>query len=160
MLRRLSFSLFCAFFALSLSACDSGGSDGDGGGSGGMGGSAAIEATIDGSDFAATLVATADHNDDGSIDVVGSDQTRTIGLTIEAAATGTYTASNGGTVASMIVSASGEAFSTVLGGSGTIRVTSISADRVAGTFSFTATSTLSNTVSVTNGTFDVAFVDS
>ena len=61
-----------------------------------------------------------------------------------------------GTTGSYILT-TGEAFTTALGGSGSVTVTSISDERVAGTFSFTANSTLGNTTSVTNGGFNVAF---
>jgi hypothetical protein len=51
------------------------------------------------------------------------------------------------------------AFITVLGGSGSIKLTTYNSERAKGTFTFTATDAFGATVNITNGSFDVPLVE-
>lgn len=157
MLRRLPTLLLC-LLTFSFTACDSD-SDGDNGGGGGGGTppSAGIEATVDGNDFRATVVATASRDDtSGTISISGTDGMQAIGLTIRGVAEDTYEINTAegttGSVTRITSAGVSEAFSTIVGGSGSIRITSISQTQVAGTFSFSATSSTSTgSIDVTGG---------
>ncbi|MEM9997022.1 MAG: DUF6252 family protein [Bacteroidota bacterium] len=150
--------LLCACFALILTACDSDDDDDLPGGP--IGGNAGVTATVDGADWtSATLAAAGRDETDTSFGFGGfSADGSSITISVQSLSTGTYSTTDEVFVGVYSSSSTAIPFSTVLGGSGTITVTSITAERVRGTFSFTA-SNGSGTVSVTNGEFDVTFID-
>ena len=122
-----------------------------------------LSATIDGDDWEANLAAVATRTNNvigiGAGDTGGN---RSIGIGFIDAGTGTYPI-NGTTPTNAILIEGQQtwAASAGVGGSGTITITTLTATRVAGTFSFTAvpnagTGATGNRV-VTNGEFDVEF---
>lgn len=146
---------------------------GGGGDNGPLGpdGDSPISATIDGQAWSAALTpgATIAMRLEGSnmLGITGTDQAlRSVNLTIQGVtATGTYALSaptfNSGAVIDGGGADPATWMSSVPGGSGTATITVLNAERVAGTFEFTAlaapgTST-TGTVHVTNGRFDMAW---
>ncbi|MEM6783891.1 MAG: DUF6252 family protein [Bacteroidota bacterium] len=157
-LRTLGTLFLCACFALTLAACDSDGSNDDDNNGGGLG--ADVTAVVDGTTWTATTLSAAGRDEDdtsfgfGGFAADGS----SITVAVQSLTAGTYSTANQDFVGVYAATSTGIPFTTALGGSGTITVSSITTGRVRGTFSFTA-SNGSGTVSVTSGEFDVAFVD-
>ncbi len=162
-------------FGLVLAACGGGGSGG-GGPAGPGGGTAAFTATIDGQSFAAdanTFTVTGNPGVPGSLiisgaDVVSGSDYRALSLSVSfIGATGAYPIGiNIGTTAGGTASVTDVAGSTVTtwmtslnGAAGTVTITSLTATRMKGTFSFTADLSPPGPgaqATVTNGSFDVA----
>lgn len=130
-----------------------------------------ISATIDGQAWSAALTpgATVAMRLEGSniLAVTGTSQAlRSVSLTIQGvAAIGTYSLSaptfNSGAVNDGIGTETATWMSSLAGGSGTATITVLNAERVAGTFQFTAPAapgtSSTGSVTVTNGRFDMAW---
>lgn len=121
-------------------------------------------ARVNGEPYAATTILGAGLNEGGSLFIASGNDEHTLELGMEGAEAGTYaidaTTGSGGL---FTVRATSTIYSTAVGGTGTVEVTSLTRDRMSGTFSFTAdysvgvgSSDWGSTVTVTNGQFDVA----
>lgn len=134
------------------------------------GGDSAITATIDGQQWKAATTPGATIamrlTPNNLLSVTGTDQAlRSVNLTIQGVTgPGTYQLSAvPGAIGSVTEGGSGQAvwLSSLSGGSGTTIITVLNAERVAGTFAFTAVPAPGNpssaTVQVTNGQFDMAW---
>jgi hypothetical protein len=167
-LRLLLPILITALF-LTLSACDSEGSDGDIVDNGGApGGASSLTATVDGDAFAAgTFVAArgeGSRNDE--FVVIGRTEGRpveTIELTVPTVEGTHEIGSQPNAGGGYLISEPFSQFFTVIGGSGTITLTDVSDERLVGTFSFTAPrftgSDPRSAVTVTGGAFNVRRTD-
>jgi len=122
-----------------------------------------FSARVNGEPYAATTILGAGLDESGMLFIVSGNDDHTLELGIEGAEAGTYaidgTTDSGGL---FTVRATSTIYSTAVGGTGTIEVTSLTRDRMSGTFSFTAdysvgvgSSDWGSTVTVTNGQFDV-----
>lgn len=68
---------------------------------------------------------------------------------------GTYPLSNTGSVETLVATLGGSAWSSQLGGSGSVVVTSLNNDRIKGTFSATLSTTGGGPLTIASGTFDL-----
>jgi hypothetical protein len=97
------------------------------------------------------------------VNITGSDasQTTTVTLTFIASAPGTYSLNFGQNTSGLgtVGKSNGQAWSTVhTGGTGSVVVTTLTAHRAIGTFSFDAIgSSAADVLHVTNGKFDITF---
>jgi hypothetical protein len=122
-----------------------------------------MSATINGTAWSATTVTQASRA--GNVLAIGGNNPSwQVLLTIpNVTAPGTYTvAASGGTMQLVQANAGGAAWTaSILGGQGTVTVTTLSAERAVGTFSFTGNATAGTpaggTRNVTAGQFDVRF---
>jgi hypothetical protein len=151
--------------AVLWAACGGGGGGNNPGGGGGNG---AMSATVNGQAFTASQSATAAASSSAAVSVYTITGTRLNGTSPETillslyniAATGTYplgvNSTNFGGIATYLNGST--SWTTPLNGTaGTVIITSLTASRIAGTFSFTGADVLNpaSTRSVTNGAFDV-----
>jgi len=152
--------------AITLALAAGCGKDDGPSGPGGGGGSSAMSATIDGSSWASAATPGAAHAVRGGafIAVAGSSQSlRVVAFTIpNVMEPGTHELVP--PLNAQVQDNIGDAMwmTGTSGATGTVTVTSISAERITGTFSFTATAVpgtaATGTLVVTNGKFDVRFV--
>lgn len=162
-MKRVAFALTTILWA--VAAC--GGSDGP------MGpnnpnnpNNGTFSARIDGSNWAATIITPAVTNVSGGVSAIGAGSPS---FTMAFAwqdqqGTGTWTIGGGGSSigfnANLTVSGQ-QWIASSIGGSGTLTITTRTANRVAGTFTFTmvpsAGSSATGTRNVTNGQFDITF---
>ncbi len=148
--------LFVAIFALTLTACDSGG-DGDGGDSG-LDSAGTLKATVAGQSFDAVLVVTTWQNGvlsiTGNLGATQAGSNEQLSITLNAASVGSHSFGIGGAIG---VWATGSL--TALDGytalSGTLNITTLSNNRAVGTFSFTGRNNNGDQIQVSNGEFDV-----
>ena len=169
----LTLALFAAAF---LVACDNNasgpsigiGTSGGGSGSGSGGAKGTLTARIDNGTWTATTGVSASLTA-GVLSVSGADPTYSLAFTVAATTAGTYVipgpagvqAGNSAVLTAFQSGASNAAWTAnATGGTGTVMITSLSTSAVSGTFSFlmvpSSTST-SDTRSITNGTFSIAF---
>ena len=141
-------------FALVMACGDDGGSPPVGAGR--------LTASIDGTAFSGTLAVTAVRSGTAlTISAVGSN-TRQLSLNlVGVSATGNIAIGAGSTSLGQFSSSTQTWVSSLVGGSGTVVLTTLTTTRATGTFSFTAVPSASTGATgnktVTNGTFDVAF---
>ena len=127
------------------------------------GGDGDLSATIDGDDWTADLAAVATRtNNVIGIGAGDSHGDRSIGIGFIDAGTGTYAISaTNATNALLIEGQKSWAASAGVGGSGSLVITTLTATRVAGTFSFNvvpnANSGATGNRTITNGEFDIEF---
>lgn len=154
-MRRVSM-LFAAGI-ISLAAC--GGSDSPTGTTGGT--SAVFSATVGGVAWSAAAPLYLVNG--GGVNITGPDAagTTTVTLTVIASAPGTYslTFAQGSTNVATVAKKGGQAYSTVAtGGTGSVIISTLTAHRATGTFSFDAIgSGPTDILHVTNGKFDLTF---
>src|SRR5690606_39515449 len=125
-------------------------------------GDARMSARIDGQTWSASLALAAGGSQAGAVVAVsGSDQAqRTIAFAFVSAGTGTYEIGPGAPTNALFSQGSAQWQAAGGQGSGTITVTTLTAERIAGTFEFTAEPAgggATGTRVVTQGTFDVEF---
>lgn len=121
-----------------------------------------VSATLGGAPFNAAAAGGTYNATNGTLTVVGNNNTRSVSLTLAGiTGTGTYALSNGTparTIGMSITSPAVQSYSSAIAGSsGTVVITSITATRIAGTYSATLGAALgaSGTLTVTNGVFDI-----
>ncbi len=151
--RSMHIVALCATICLSLAACSNSSSPSDTP-------TGTVSATVDGASFTASVATSAVHTG-GVLAIAGSDSRgRQIQLRIIGAeATGTYplgglTNPNVATV-TLAPEASQTYVTSMVDGTGSINLTELTASKVAGTFSFTASNSARIQKTVTNGTFNL-----
>src|SRR5690606_14668206 len=117
---------------------------------------------IDGQPWSASVTLAAGGSQTGAVVAVsGSNQgQRTIGFAFVSAGTGTYEIGPGAPTNALLTEGSAQWHAAAGQGSGTITVPTLTAERIAGTFEFTAEPAgggATGTRVVTQGTFDVEF---
>jgi len=125
-------------------------------------GDARMSARIDGQAWSASLALAAGGSQAGAVIAVsGSDQAqRTIAFAFINAGTGTYEIEPGAATNAVLSEGSAQWQAAPGQGTGTITITTLNAERIAGTFEFTAepgSGGATGTRVVTQGTFDVEF---
>jgi hypothetical protein len=165
-MKRLLTLLFALFLVPALAGCDSGSDDDDpnGGGGGGGGGGSTIAATVDGD--ALTFDSASATFDGGVFQATGIRNNNTDQLTVSVvgAAPGTFTLSPNDPTVTIIYREGATPYqangvTAAAGASGTVTIDAIDASGASGTFSGTLVniSNLQETISVTDGEFDVSF---
>jgi hypothetical protein len=158
-------TMLSAILLLSAVAC--GGSSGDSitGNNPGTG-SGPLSATIDGKAWASVVPAAIFKNNIVSIAGLDAALTTTVSFAFGATGTGTYSLAPSNSVGGLglVVKTSGttsQSWGTALsGGSGSVTLTTLTANHVVGTFAFDAVPSsagATGTVHVTNGKFDITF---
>ena len=162
---RLLFSLLLAFFLVpALAGCDSGSDDDDSNGGGSGGGASTITATVAGN---ALTFDTASSTNDGSVfQVTGIRDNNTTQLTVRVNTpeTGTFSIAPSDARVGIIYREGttpyqADGVTALSGASGTVTISEISDGGARGTFTGTLVNVTNpqQTISVTNGSFDVSF---
>lgn len=119
-----------------------------------------MQATINGDDWKADGAGAGISN---GVLVIGGSKADQSGFSIaidNPQGTGTYQLAPGSkNSGNYSVSASQNGYSTLIGGSGTVVLSSYNGEKAKGTFSFTAMDPFGNSITITNGTFDVNITD-
>jgi hypothetical protein len=121
-----------------------------------------MTAVIDGSPWTAVAITTASYTS-GIVAIGGADSSnpiRSIGLSITAPTAGTYPISTGSANAVLSIGIGPTWTANVLGGTGTVTLTSLSSTAAVGTFSFTAVPAAGGAAgnhAVTTGAFNITF---
>lgn len=121
-----------------------------------------FKASIDGGNWTADG-ASGGVNEEGTL-AIGASKTDQSGIAIaiedpEPNMEYAFTVGNTAASATYTTPSAQSAFTTLLGGSGSVKLTTFNNDRAKGTFTFTATDAFGATISVSNGSFDVPLVE-
>lgn len=147
--------LLVALFALTLTACDSGGSD-DGGS--GLDSAGTLKATVGGNSFDAVLVVTTFQSGvlsvTGNLGATQAGSNEQLSITLPNASTGSHSFGIGGAIG-VWATGSLSALDGYTALSGTLNITTLSSDRAVGTFSFSGQNNNGDQIQVSNGEFDV-----
>lgn len=164
-MKRLFTLLFALFLIPALVGCDSGSDDDDSnGGGGGSGGGSVITATVDGD--ALTFDSASATNDGSVFQVTGIRNNNTDQLTVRLnnPEAGTFSVAPTDTRVGIIYREGttpyqADGVTALSGASGTVTISEISDSGARGTFTGTLTNVTNpqQTISVTNGSFDVSF---
>ncbi len=132
------------------------------GGGGGGGGGDAVTAALNGESWAGTVFTAVNNSGIVGVGATNLGSGWTVGIGWVGAASGTYSVGDTSPVVCTVQALDGTTWQAAdVMGSGTITVTALDADHVAGTFSFTASRTTGTTdpvtMTVTNGAFNVDF---
>lgn len=127
----------------------------------GPSGDASFTATVDGANFTGSLAIQASHNSN-VLAVAGTGNGTQIMITIpNVTTTGQFNVGAGNPGIAQVVVGTSVWSSTLVGGTGTVNVTTLNDDGAAGTFTFTGMATPGSPATgqkvVTNGTFNVKF---